>query len=220
MTIPAGPIAYLFVSLALLAESTIVLGLFAPGVSLYVIASFMAGAGALDWRLLWLCGYVAVVVGDNLGYFLGRWSRKSQKLSSLIARAGVSDDGHLRQIYLLVFYQFPVVTRAPLPVVLGMRLVKPGPWFALNLVASGLFTGVLLLPGYLVGSAAGSLADAQNYASLIQRVFLGLCCFWILFLLFRWNLARTRRKWLQTHGQRSNDQTSHEDGTEDSADSL
>lgn len=57
------------VFLILMLES---LGLPLPGESLLIVASILAGRGDLSYVALFLAGWVGAVVGDSIGYLIGR----------------------------------------------------------------------------------------------------------------------------------------------------
>ena len=197
-----GSTIYLVVFLALLAESTVVVGLFAPGVSIYVAASFLAGSGSLDWRLVWLVGAAAVFLGDNIGYALGRISVRSCKLRAFVKRSGVDLEAAPRRSLSLFFYQFPVVTRAPVPIVMGARGLSLGKWLSINLPATVVFTGVILLPGYVAGRTTGSFAEAERFSHEMQIAFLALAAIWVVYAIIRWRCMR-RRIGNQSHSSES-----------------
>ncbi|OGH62206.1 MAG: hypothetical protein A2848_00565 [Candidatus Magasanikbacteria bacterium RIFCSPHIGHO2_01_FULL_50_8] len=63
---------YLAVSGIVFAESGLLIGFFLPGDSLLFTAGFLASQGFLNiWLLIVLC-FVAAVIGDSVGYAIGR----------------------------------------------------------------------------------------------------------------------------------------------------
>jgi membrane protein DedA with SNARE-associated domain len=57
------------VFLILMLES---LGLPLPGESLLIVASILAGRGGLSYVALFLAGWTGAVIGDSIGYLIGR----------------------------------------------------------------------------------------------------------------------------------------------------
>ena len=67
-----GHWGYLVVGVVVALECQAVLGLFMPAESLVLVAGFMAGQGVLQLDVLVAVVAVAAIVGDSVGYELGR----------------------------------------------------------------------------------------------------------------------------------------------------
>ena len=67
-----GPWGYVIVYVVVMLECQPLLGLFMPGETLVVASGFIARSGAFDLRLLIPIVAVAAVVGDSIGFELGR----------------------------------------------------------------------------------------------------------------------------------------------------
>jgi membrane protein DedA with SNARE-associated domain/membrane-associated phospholipid phosphatase len=67
-----GPWAYLIVYLVVMLECQPLLGLFMPGETLVVTSGFLARGGVFDLKLLIVVIAVAAIVGDTIGFELGR----------------------------------------------------------------------------------------------------------------------------------------------------
>lgn len=68
----AGPWGYLVVFAVVMLECQALLGLFLPGESLVLVGGFLAGQGVFDPGTLVMVVSVAAIVGDSVGYRLGR----------------------------------------------------------------------------------------------------------------------------------------------------
>jgi undecaprenyl-diphosphatase len=67
-----GPWGYLVLFLVLVVECQAVLGLAMPGESLVLVGGFFAGQGVLDPVVLIAVISIAAILGDSIGYGLGR----------------------------------------------------------------------------------------------------------------------------------------------------
>jgi membrane protein DedA with SNARE-associated domain len=72
-----GPWAYLAIFLVVSLESAAFLGFFMPSEALVFLSGFLASRGALDLRLLIPLVAAAAILGDSIGYELGRLLQKS-----------------------------------------------------------------------------------------------------------------------------------------------
>ncbi len=71
-----GPWAYLAIFLVVSLESAAFLGFFMPSEALVFLGGFLASQGVLDLKLLIPLVAVAAVLGDSIGYELGRLLQK------------------------------------------------------------------------------------------------------------------------------------------------
>jgi len=63
---------YVGLFLTIFSETGILLGFFLPGDSLLFTAGFLASTGFLDIKTIILITFIAAIVGDALGYYLGK----------------------------------------------------------------------------------------------------------------------------------------------------
>jgi membrane-associated protein len=71
-TVLGGPLGYAMLFGVVFAETGLLMGFFLPGDSLLFTVGVVAGAGQLDIVLINLVLMVAAIVGDGVGYYLGR----------------------------------------------------------------------------------------------------------------------------------------------------
>src|SRR3990170_7146890 len=68
----AGPVAVILVFAFAMAEGGLVVGLFLPGEAPLIIAGVLAYQGRVSLTVMLLAACLGAVVGDSLGYWLGR----------------------------------------------------------------------------------------------------------------------------------------------------
>ncbi|MGX1884890.1 DedA family protein [Streptomyces sp. NPDC055287] len=187
-------VSYGSIFLLLLLESTVILGLFAPGVFAVIGGAYLAGVGALSPVGVFLTAYTAVVVGDNMGFLLGRSARRSRRVARLIQRLEdrMGERKFDRPVALL-FFQFPVVTRAPVPILLGAARMHLGKWLSIDAVATLLFISTLFAIGFTIGRTTGNPDSASRAAEILQLTFLGLLLAWGIYGWVRFARARRRK---------------------------
>lgn len=78
--------AYLFLFFVIFAETGLLIGFFLPGDSLMFTVGVVAGAGGLNILLINIVLIAAAIIGDSVGYFLGRslGKRAFEKKDSII----------------------------------------------------------------------------------------------------------------------------------------
>lgn len=163
-------ITYLAIFLAVLLESIVIVGLFFPGVMIVASAAFLASAGRLDLFLVFTAAWIGMLIGDNIGYAMGRFGLYRIKpleryLTKIRPKLEDSIEKHSR---LVVFYQFVGFARAPVPLLLGAIKHPLKKWFLLVIVATTVFISSLVLMSYVVGSFLGK--DKALAAALVIQI--------------------------------------------------
>lgn len=151
-------IGYLGVFGIVLAESGLLIGFFFPGDSLLFTAGFLASQGVFDITILTLGCFIAAVVGDTGGYWIGhKFGRKLfQKEDSLLfhkdhlIRAEKFYEKHGGKTIILA--RFMPVIRAFAPVVAGIGSMKYTTFLFYNVFGAFLWAVCLTLAGYYLGS--------------------------------------------------------------------
>ena len=172
---------YLLVFLAMVAESTLVAGLVLPGMAVMFVAAFLAGAGELHVALVALAALLGTLVGDNMGYALGRFARRSRAVTGVAARFRETRSrlavGYPRHYYL---FQFPMPLRVAFPILVGSMGSSFRRWFAFDLVASCLFVTTLTTVGFVVGLLGRSLGYADSVLANLNYVLISAFGAWLL----------------------------------------
>lgn len=149
---------YLGVGAIVFAESGLLIGLFLPGDSLLFTAGFLASQGYLSIVPLVFIAFVAAVLGDNTGYWLGKRFGPSvfRKRGSLLL-----DSEHIRRAEdffqkhgpkTIILARFVPIVRSIAPILAGVGSMHRRTFFFFNVVG-GLLWGIgITLAGYFIGS--------------------------------------------------------------------
>ena len=148
----------LLVSLIVFAESGLLIGFFLPGDSLLFAAGLAASQGKFSLLVLILCVVAAAIIGDNVGYSIGR--RAGPRLFK-------KKDGILfRQEYLekaesfyekhggktIILARFTPIVRTFAPMVAGASKMPRERFMFFNVLGGILWGAGMPLLGYFIGS--------------------------------------------------------------------
>lgn len=154
--IQAGGI--LLISLIIFAESGLLVGFFLPGDTLLFGAGLAASQGELSLPILIIAVVFAAIIGDNVGYSIGR--RTGHRIFK-------KKDGILfRQEYLekaekfyeehggktIIIARFVPIVRTFAPVVAGASKMSRRRFFSFNVIGSIIWGAGMPTLGYLVGN--------------------------------------------------------------------
>jgi membrane protein DedA with SNARE-associated domain len=140
-----GDYGYLAVALGILLED---FGLPTPGETLLVTGAILASAGALNIYVLLFLAWVGAVIGDNIGYLIGR-TGGHRLMVRYGARFGVTD-ARLKQVeaffdrygaWVIVFARFVLVLRQFNGIVAGTLEMHWLRFLILNAVGAALWVG-------------------------------------------------------------------------------
>lgn len=159
-------IGYFGVFGIVLAESGLLIGFFFPGDSLLFTAGFLASQGFFDITILVLGCFIAAVVGDTGGYWIGHkfGRRLFHKEDSLLfhkdhlLRAEKFYEKHGGKTIILA--RFMPVIRAFAPVVAGIGSMKYTTFLFYNIFGGFLWAVCITLAGYFLGSL---IPDVDKY---------------------------------------------------------
>lgn len=153
-----GVIAILIVSLIVFAESGLLVGFFLPGDTLLFAAGLAASQGELSLPLLIFCIVSAAIIGDNVGYSIGRRSgpRIFNKKDGVIFRKEYIESAE--KFYerhggkTIIIARFTPVVRTFAPVVAGATKMDRKKFFTFNVFGGILWGAGMPLLGYFAGS--------------------------------------------------------------------
>ena len=158
------------IALIVFAESGLLIGFFLPGDTLLIAAGVMAANGTLsiEWTIIAIA--TAAIIGDNVGYTIGRYSGKRlfhKKDGVLfkqeyIEKAQAFYDKHGGKTIILA--RFTPIVRTFAPVVAGIAKMPRGKFFFYNVAGGLLWATSLPLLGYWVGSKIPQIGDYLEYA--------------------------------------------------------
>jgi len=147
------------------AESGLLIGFFLPGDTLLFGAGILASQGALPlpWLIVVVVG--SAILGDNVGYSIGRRTGKRlfRKKESILfkpehlERAEKFYEQHGGKTVILA--RFVPVVRTFAPMVAGIGKMSRGRFFAFNIVGGVLWGAGITLLGYWFGSRMPWLED-------------------------------------------------------------
>ena len=149
---------YLGVFLIVFLESGLLVGFFFPGDSLLFTAGFLASQGFFDIKILIAGCFIAAVLGDSIGYYIG--SKLGPKIFTKdnsiffhkkhLERAQRFYDKHGGKTIILA--RFIPVIRAFAPVVAGVGTMNYKKFVTYNLVGGILWAIGVTLAGFYLGS--------------------------------------------------------------------
>jgi membrane-associated protein len=148
----------LLVAAIVFAESGLLIGFFLPGDTLLFTAGFFASQGKLPLALLLVATVLAAVIGDNVGYTIGRRTghRIFKKKDGILFRAEYIDQAE--KFYekhggkTITLARFVPIVRTFAPVVAGVAKMDRKKFMLYN-IAGALVWGVgVTMLGYALGS--------------------------------------------------------------------
>ena len=155
-----GPWGYLVIFLVVALECQALLGLFMPGESLVLMGGFLAGQGVFDPPVLICVVSGAAILGDSIGYELGRrlgrgWLLQHGRRFGLRQEHLDRVDGFLmRHGGKAVFgSHFLHLLRALMPFVAGARRMRYPKYLLFNAVGCIVWATVFVLLGYGAGAS-------------------------------------------------------------------
>lgn len=166
-------VSYAGIAGIVFAESGLLAGFFLPGDSLLITAGILARSGDLHLGLVLLAATVGGIVGDSVGYFLGRkfgpavFSRQNSRLfkPEYVQRTHAFFEKHGGKA--LILARFVPVVRTVAPTMAGVGGMHYGDFLRYNVIGGLLWgLGVPSL-GYLLG---GLIPNLDRYILLVIGV--------------------------------------------------
>ncbi len=140
-----------------------------PGESLLIFASVLSARGEISLPVLMLSSWAGAVMGDNIGYLLGRRFGRGIVLR-YGARAGITSErlGKVEAIFArygsltVAFARFVNVLRQLNGIVAGMLRMEWKRFLFFNALGGALWVLVWSLTGYALGKHASNLGAIAN----------------------------------------------------------
>lgn len=175
------------------AESGLLIGFFLPGDTLLFTAGFFAAQGHLPIAWVMAVIFVAAVVGDNVGFTIGRklgprlFTKKNGLIfrQEYITRAETFYKKHGGKTIILA--RFVPVVRTFAPMVAGVGKMDRRRFVFYNFLGAAVWTGLVVMLGYWFGN----LVDPH-----VVEKFLVLAILFAMLITFGptiWHLAREKR---------------------------
>jgi membrane protein DedA with SNARE-associated domain len=150
---------------------------------LTLFAGYAVHSGALDFGKLVAVCWVGTFTGDVFRFWIGRrfgtrWLGSMPKLQRLVQTAARLADRHY--VWMILLHRYPNGIRSVAGFAYGMSQLPWSTFLALNFVAAGLWSCVVVSAGYAFGHVSETvLSDASSGLALtLLVVFLGIS--WIL----------------------------------------
>jgi membrane protein DedA with SNARE-associated domain len=193
----SGPVAYLLIGLLAFGESAAFIGLFLPGETALLIGGVLAAQGSISLPTLLVLAVVAALVGDSVGYEVGRRGGRTlqrTRLGRLIGdrRWAQAERFVARRGGTAVFVgRWVGVMRPLVPSLAGMGRM-PYRRFLFYNVAGGIpWACAVVLGGYAAGSSFRRIDQLLGRTSLVLGLALALAAAtWLV----TQRIARLRRR--------------------------
>jgi membrane protein DedA with SNARE-associated domain len=172
--VPAA-VAYLLIGALVFAEAAIFVGFVLPGETAVILGGVLASSGRLSLTWLLVLVVVAAIVGDSVGYEVGRHSGprilRTRPLERHRERLDGARDFLRRRGGMAVFLgRFTAFLRAMMPALAGLSQMPYRRFLAYN-AAGGLVWGVgVALLGYFAGSSYKKVESALGRGSAVLLV--------------------------------------------------
>src|ERR1700680_615049 len=159
----------LLVCLIVFIETGFFVGFFLPGDSLLVTAGVFAAAGNLSLAKLLLLVPLCAIVGDQIGYWIGRKAGSAlySREDSFLFRKRHLERAH--QFYekyggkTVILARFVPIVRTFCPPVAGAAQMPYGRYFAYDVAGGFLWGGGMVLGGYFLGRQIPNISDNIHY---------------------------------------------------------
>jgi len=155
------------------AESGLLIGFFLPGDTLLFGAGLLAAQGVWPLGILILTVVVSAIIGDNVGYSIGRRTGKRlfKKRDSILfkqehlERAEKFYEQHGGKT--IIIARFVPIVRTFAPMVAGISKMSRQRFFAFNIIGGILWGAGVTMLGYWLGSRIPWLADYVSHILLV-----------------------------------------------------
>jgi membrane-associated protein len=157
------------VCLIIFVETGLFVGFFLPGDSLLVAAGIFAGQNVIPLRWLLLPGILCAIVGDQLGYWIGRSAGPalySREDSFFFRRSHLQRAHEFYEKYggrAVILARFIPIVRTFCPPVAGAAQMRYSTYLVYDIFGGTLWISSMLLGGYLAGSRIPNISQYLHY---------------------------------------------------------
>ena len=167
------------VCLIVFIETGFFVGFFLPGDSLLVTAGVFAAAGNLSLAKLLLLVPLCAIVGDQIGYWIGRQAGQAlyRREDSFLFRKRHLERAH--EFYekyggkTVIMARFMPIVRTFCPPVAGAAMMPYSRYVAFDIAGGLLWVGSMILSGYFLGSVIPDIGHRIHYV-IAAVIFLSL----------------------------------------------
>ena len=193
----SGTTAYVLVALLAAGEAAAFIGLVLPGEAALLFGGVLASQGHVSLPLMIAVAILAAIIGDSLGYELGRRSGPSLKRSRLGRKVGpvrwakAEDFLTRRGGPAVLLGRWVGLLRALVPTLAGMGRMPYRRFLLWNALGGSLWASTVVLLGYVAGTQYLRVGHIMQQASLGVG---GLAVVGIVGALLTRNAARRRKR--------------------------
>lgn len=168
-----GPWAYLAVGLLAAGESSLGVGLVVPGETGMIVGGFVVSQGNADFWLMWVVALSGAILGDSVGYEIGRRMGPRIRRTRIGARLG-EERWERAELYVAdrggraVFVgRFVAVVRSLVPAMAGITRMPYRKFFLWNALGGVLWVSIYLSIGYFAGRSYDRFSGAAEGAGYV-----------------------------------------------------
>src|ERR1700674_4569204 len=157
-------------------ETGLFVGFFLPGDSLLITAGIFAAAGVVPLRWLLLPVMGCAIIGDQLGYWIGRKAGPAlyrRQNSFLFRRSHLERARDFYEKYggrAVIFARFVPIIRTFCPPVAGAALMPYVRYVAFDVVGGIFWVGAMILGGYSLGRSVPNIGQRIHYVIAVVIV--------------------------------------------------
>ena len=161
------------------AETGLFVGFFLPGDSLLVTAGIFAGAGHLPIGMLLTLVTLCAIVGDQLGYWIGRTAGQAlyrRENSFFFRRSHLQRAQDFYEKYggkTVILARFVPIIRTFCPPVAGAAQMPYARYLTYDIFGGSFWVGSMILGGYLLGRSVPNINQRIHWV-ILAVVFLSL----------------------------------------------
>jgi len=166
----------LLVCIVVFVETGLFVGFFLPGDSLLVTAGVFAAAGTIPLWWLLVPAMICAIVGDQVGYWIGRGLGKSlytRKDSFFFRRSHLQRAHDFYEKYggkTVILARFAPIVRTFCPPVAGAAGMPYSRYVSYDIPGGILWVGSMILGGYLLGRSIPNIGQKIHYVIAVVIV--------------------------------------------------
>jgi membrane-associated protein len=157
-------------------ETGFFVGFFLPGDSLLVTAGIFAAADVVPLRWLLLPVMACAIVGDQIGYWIGRTAGQKlyhRKESFFFRRSHLQRAHQFYEKYggrAVIFARFVPIIRTFCPPVAGAALMPYARYVAFDVLGGIFWVGAMILGGFFLGRSVPNIGQRIHYVIAVVIV--------------------------------------------------
>ena len=157
-------------------ETGFFVGFFLPGDSLLVTAGIFAAADVVPLRWLLLPVMACAIVGDQIGYWIGRSAGSAlyrREDSFFFRRSHLQRAHEFYEKYggrAVIFARFVPIVRTFCPPVAGAALMPYSRYLAFDIVGGTVWVGTMILGGFFLGRSVPNIGQRIHYVIAVVVV--------------------------------------------------